>query len=1268
MELELFSNLYERIQLEPSVLLLGQNYSLIGNGKDPVWEKLCSKIYPELNLPRKKVDYPTLWEKTVETPEDAQRVISQIAEAGSGIAQNPAVSTVARLRWSLLYTSAIDDTGAIETERGYSPIPPEERTAKSMYLNKERRFRVNLCGSKEYPPPPLNDKISQKSFNRKISNKIAWISNYYLEYYGVLVIEGLDPEYDWLNDTNLFEQLIEMPPHSVFWFSAPDYLEENATLLVERGILTTDEDSLYNHLLRHIPELMERSGSESEGEQDSTLYASLTLRLSDRQTHTAHIRRSDIADITGSNLCVIDDEIMSGNFLSGKSRAQKFADFLTQEGLPSWHLFDVKSGEEPFYIPRDQDKALEKTVYTALKDTSSARKPVILSGPSNSGKSIMLANLALLIAKRRKLPVVFIRGDMISGAETRLEKFLGNWFSDPERFGGERPEKVVVIWDGSGLRRTEKDYDNLQKLLFSRNAQVVGSIYSSKADSAIKLAQNLSPKEEKQLDRVLYSLGEIYTERFKEVRRRQERAETLKNSSLLYLLQAVFKYEFDDEYRDLAKILKQQFKEEKQFAEYEASQGLQDYVDSFFETQKRRAKEGLASSFKARLQQILDQMATAERESSEPPADDVEGEKQRKMEQFKHLSKCISDINDMLAVASEFGVQLPLHLLLKSLRDEKGYSYVSYGEEPAKIIEILRTDTLINFTYRSSIFGEEYYVGFRNTIEAENYICLLCDLPLESRSELRQQKEIEILKRIIDTAESEIDLYSVIELVRQFGPNGHGMLSEIGRKTSDYLVYKEYWLEIAQDMLEHFPDDPETALLYAHLTREYISQVKDENPAYFDDIYQRARTVLETALDKVDDTTAQYDRLSVELCANYQQTLRKKFNLVFYNSIKSRIRNAFRTSRRGREAIELRRDFSSNHMLDILLNAYSEFRKSPASPEEKRVELEQILFDIDDMLNLDDLIYEKKDQDLIRKVKEVYEQLGSDSKQMEKLKANLLRANSDAFLYLQARMLWQEGWDIPEGSDATQSIEFLDRYMVICRDIPYSRLELSKELVRRAQKDAEKVIRFLEDNDEMVQRAQSERCIAMLLRAKWFLKTGNPMLAEKQCVALTRGEWDEISRLCDRYHTYHKGTELFIPAYFLKGVYEWVYGSAVEAREWFKQGKSYARNDNSARSIERLVLCKEGTAIPRTFVITIQRNEFGNYTAQIVRETTPNPVALDEVAIRYGMGASDNVVKYLFDGTMPKEQRQQAKRDGVIRFNLIGAQIGIPQAGGMSND
>ena len=62
------------------------------------------------------------------------------------------------------------------------------------------------------------------------------------------------------------------------------------------------------------------------------------------------------------------------------------------------------------------------------------------------------------------------------------------------------------------------------------------------------------------------------------------------------------------------------------------------------------------------------------------------------------------------------------------------------------------------------------------------------------------------------------------------------------------------------------------------------------------------------------------------------------------------------------------------------------------------------------------------------------------------------------------------------------------------------------------------------------------------------------------------------------------------------------------------------------------------------------------------------PVPLDNVLSRYGMGVSDPVLKHLFDGTMPKEAQQQARKDGVIRFNLIGAQIGMPAAGGYSDD
>lgn len=178
------------------------------------------------------------------------------------------------------------------------------------------------------------------------------------------------------------------------------------------------------------------------------------------------------------------------------------------------------------------------------------------------------------------------------------------------------------------------------------------------------------------------------------------------------------------------------------------------------------------------------------------------------------------------------------------------------------------------------------------------------------------------------------------------------------------------------------------------------------------------------------------------------------------------------------------------------------------------------------------------------------------------------------------------------------------------------------------------------------------------------------MLAEKQQVALTRDEWEEINRLCNQYHSYHDANvhEAFIPAYFLKGVYEWIYGIPSVALDWFSQAKDNIRSDFQARTVERFVLCAEGTRIPRTFILSVSQRENRKYTASIVRETTQVSVPADNVASRYGMGVSDPVLKHLFDGNMPKEQQQQARKEGVIRFNLIGAQIGIPTAGGHDDD
>lgn len=116
--------------------------------------------------------------------------------------------------------------------------------------------------------------------------------------------------------------------------------------------------------------------------------------------------------------------------------------------------------------------------------------------------------------------------------------------------------------------------------------------------------------------------------------------------------------------------------------------------------------------------------------------------------------------------------------------------------------------------------------------------------------------------------------------------------------------------------------------------------------------------------------SSQYARLSVELCANYQQALQESFNEVYYAEIKRRIHQAFLHDHTLREH-KLRRDFSSNFMLDILLNAYGVYHRSTEKQDtsEANDELAWILCAIDDMLDLEALVKEPNRDDIIIKIK-----------------------------------------------------------------------------------------------------------------------------------------------------------------------------------------------------------------------------------------------------------------------------------------------------------
>lgn len=149
-------------------------------------------------------------------------------------------------------------------------------------------------------------------------------------------------------------------------------------------------------------------------------------------------------------------------------------------------------------------------------------------------------------------------------------------------------------------------------------------------------------------------------------------------------------------------------------------------------------QEGIASSFQMKLRMLLKEMKEEnEALKTDAPADETS----RKMQKLQELSRKIYILNENIALASEFGVSLPLSLLLRFLQeDEAG---IRVDDEVLEIIRILQNDTLINFEQQNTDwFGEEYYVRFRSSLEAENCICMLCEQRLGSHTELRKNEKL----------------------------------------------------------------------------------------------------------------------------------------------------------------------------------------------------------------------------------------------------------------------------------------------------------------------------------------------------------------------------------------------------------------------------------------------------------------------------------------------------------------------------------------------
>ena len=124
---------------------------------------------------------------------------------------------------------------------------------------------------------------------------------------------------------------------------------------------------------------------------------------------------------------------------------------------------------------REFEDRLSETTLRRLERDPSNNQPIIVHGPTGTGKTVAMGSLAYGVASSRKYPVIFIERRIQRPVHPDIDQCC-QWFEDHGADG------TLIVWDGM---TDQSNYFELQGYLASRGrkAVVVGSSY--KLDNAV---------------------------------------------------------------------------------------------------------------------------------------------------------------------------------------------------------------------------------------------------------------------------------------------------------------------------------------------------------------------------------------------------------------------------------------------------------------------------------------------------------------------------------------------------------------------------------------------------------------------------------------------------------------------------------------------------------------------------------------------------------------------------------------------------------------
>ena len=295
---------------------------------------------------------------------------------------------------------------------------------------------------------------------------------------GTLMIEGFDPRRDWVSFDDFLPLVDRLQIDQVHWFSVNDDLgsHPDVQIMLRTGKLVIHSTSLAAFLLSG-----QEQGFLPSGQPKDVTFGRRNIRLGESGIPVP----SDVWNQAARSASVLD--IMttaSPGPLSTDAEYQAFRNFLsTSDGRPQWSGYG-----RGFAFQRDFEGQLRLRVEDLLGQKRLSDRPLLLHGPTATGKTVALAGLAYTTAKRGIYPVVFIERKTRRPVGADIDRFC-QWAEDA---GG--ATKPLVVWDG--MIRPEEYGDFLRHLSGrGRKVGLVGSCYKL-ADADSKSRQRVEAPAE----------------------------------------------------------------------------------------------------------------------------------------------------------------------------------------------------------------------------------------------------------------------------------------------------------------------------------------------------------------------------------------------------------------------------------------------------------------------------------------------------------------------------------------------------------------------------------------------------------------------------------------------------------------------------------------------------------------------------------------------------------------------------------------------------